>query len=188
MSSETPENLSAEAREALEGSRAAAACSPEQTLHLERSAFEAATAPPAAAPPVTPEAFQPAMVGEPFQEVPRTASVMVRSGPDTGARFALDRSPLYVGRAPDNGIVVHDPATSRRHARFELRGTDFLVVDLGSANGTLLENVRLVEQVLADGMVITMGQNEFVVSISQPDALLKDVEEEQGGEGRRDPV
>ena len=166
MSSETPENLSADESEAWEKSRTAAAPSGEQTLHLERSVIEAATAPPAAPPPVYPETFQPTMGMGTIAAVPRTASVMVRSGPDTGARFALETSPLYIGRAPDNGIVVNDPATSRRHARFEHRGQDFLVVDLGSANGTLVDNVRVVEQVLANSTVITMGQNEWVVSIS----------------------
>jgi ABC transport system ATP-binding/permease protein len=129
----------------------------------------AAPAPAAAAPTAPPDSvaqFQPTMVMGTFPAAPKTASIMVRSGPDTGAKFALETSPLYVGRAPDNGIVVNDPATSRRHARFEVRAQDFLVVDLGSANGTLVDGVRVVEQVLANGTVVTMGQNEFVVSIS----------------------
>lgn len=151
---------------------------PEQTLQLERSEMEAATAPPiapaAAAPPAPPappdlvDRDQRTMVLGTFPAAARVASVMVRSGPDTGAKFALESSPLYVGRAPDNGIVVNDPATSRRHARFEQRDQDFLVVDLGSANGTLVDGVRVVEKILTRGAVITMGQNEFVVSI-QPE-------------------
>jgi hypothetical protein len=137
-----------------------------ETLHLERSPLEAATA-PAPPPPAAPaDPFQRTMVMGTFPAAPRMASVTVRSGPDTGAKFALQTSPLYVGRAPDNGIVVNDPATSRRHARFELRGQDFVVVDLGSANGTLVDGARVVERVLASGAVITMGQNEFVVTIS----------------------
>jgi pSer/pThr/pTyr-binding forkhead associated (FHA) protein len=140
---------------------------PEQTLHLERSELEAAPAPPAPAPPAAPSGqYQPTMVMGAFPATPRKASVQVRSGPDSGARYALEASPIYIGRAPDNGIVVKDPATSRRHARFEMRGQDYLVVDLGSANGTLVDGKRVVELVLAAGAIITMGQNEFVVSIS----------------------
>ena len=137
-----------------------------ETLHLERSPREAAPPPAPPAPGPAADPYQRTMVMGTFPAAPKTASVMVRSGPDTGAKFALETSPLYVGRAPDNGIVVNDPATSRRHARFELRGQDFLIVDLGSANGTLVDGVRVVEKVLAGGAVITMGQNEFVVSIS----------------------
>jgi pSer/pThr/pTyr-binding forkhead associated (FHA) protein len=122
----------------------------ERTLHLERSALDASSGPPVTALPA---------------DAPG-ATVVARSGPDAGASFALRSSPLYVGRAPDNGVVVSDPATSRRHARFEQRGQDFLVVDLGSSNGTIVDGVRVVEQVLANGAVITMGQNEFVVTLS----------------------
>jgi pSer/pThr/pTyr-binding forkhead associated (FHA) protein len=169
MANEVPEHLTAEERAAWEKSLTAApppagaaptrptaappaARSAEQTLHLERSALEAIPA-------------ERTMVMGTFPAAPRVVSVTVRSGPDTGSRFALETSPLYIGRAPDNGITVNDPATSRRHARFEQRGQDFLVVDLGSANGTLVDGVRVVERVLADGSVITMGQNEFLVSI-----------------------
>jgi Inner membrane component of T3SS, cytoplasmic domain len=178
---EMPENLSEEEEEAREKSPTAGslptwwkphpadpppADAPPATLHLERSGMEAAVAPVPAAPPDSPAQYQPTMVMGTVPAPAQKASVMVRSGPDTGAKFALETSPLYVGRAPDNGIVVNDPATSRRHARFEMRAREFLVVDLGSANGTMVDGVRVVEQALADGTVITMGQNEFVVSIS----------------------
>jgi hypothetical protein len=142
---------------------------PEQTLHLERSPMEAGP-PPAPPLPAPPAAFagadQRTMVMGTFPAQPRKASLSVRSGPDTGAHFAIDSSPLYIGRAPDNGIAVNDPATSRRHARFEQRGQDYLVVDLGSANGTLVDGARVVEQVLLNGSVVTMGQNELVVTIT----------------------
>lgn len=159
--SEIPEHLTPEEKEAWEKSFGSLPtwgsygnpkltpppAEPQQTLHLERSPLAEAPAPAEVAPPDL------------------VVSVAVRSGPDTGASFALDTSPIYIGRAPDNGIVVNDPATSRRHARFEQRGQGFLVVDLGSANGTLVDGVRVVERLLGAGSVITMGQNEFVVSI-----------------------
>jgi pSer/pThr/pTyr-binding forkhead associated (FHA) protein len=130
----------------------------DQTLHLERSAIPSDQADPG-------EDRRTLVMGS-VAAAPLAVSLTVRSGPDTGARFAVEASPIYIGRAPDNGIVVNDPATSRRHARFERRGRDFLVVDLGSSNGTLVDGTRVVEEVLASGSVITMGQNELVVSIS----------------------
>ena len=169
---EIPEHLTPEEKEAWEkslgslptwGSSGNSKPTPpqpesQQTLHLERS-------PLAPGPPRALDPSEGPKVMDPIPAARRVVSVMVRSGPDTGASFALDTSPLYIGRAPDNGIVVSDPATSRRHARFEQRGQDFLVVDLGSANGTLVDGVRVVEHVLAAGSVMTMGQNEFVVSV-----------------------
>lgn len=137
---------------------------PAQTVHLERSAMAAQPAPPEHS-TVPAGWIEPTMVLGTFK-APRTAVVTVRSGPDTGRRFALDTSPLYVGRAPDNGVVVSDPTTSRRHARFESREGEFLVVDLGGSNGTLVDGARVVERVLVTGSVVTMGQNEFEVTIS----------------------
>ena len=136
---------------------------PAQTLHLERSPLEEAVPPPAA--PAAP-GYERTMVLGTFTAPPKLASLSVRSGPDTGAQFMIETSPLYIGRAPDNGVVVNDPATSRRHARFEVRGQDYLVVDLGSANGTLVDGARVVEQVLVSGSVVTMGQNQLLVTIS----------------------
>ena len=127
---------------------------PAQTVHLERSSLAAVGE------------IQPTMELGAFKAPARSAVVTVRSGPDTGRRFALDSSPLYVGRSPDNGVVVSDPTTSRRHARFERREGKFLVVDLGGSNGTLVDGTRVVEKVLVTGNIITMGQNEFEVTIS----------------------
>jgi hypothetical protein len=138
----------------------------EQTLHLERSPMEPDVARPADPPPPDPPDYQRTLVIGTRPAQPKRATVSIRSGPDIGAKFALETSPVYIGRAPDNAIVVSDPATSRRHARFEQRGPDYLVVDLGSANGTLVDGTRVVEQVLVTGSVVTMGQNELVVTIT----------------------
>ena len=163
--SETPEDRSAEEKEAappVVAQATPASRDPEQTLNLERSP-RADAATPSALPAA---GYERTTVMGAYPTQPKKASVSFRSGPDTGAKFAIDSSPLYIGRAPDNGVVVNDPATSRRHARFELRGQDYLVVDLGSANGTLVDGARVVEQVLVSGSVVTMGQNELVVTIS----------------------
>ncbi len=132
---------------------------PAQTVRLERSRM---AAPPGGIEPTT---VLGALEGA-GAAAERSAVVTVRSGPDTGRRFALDTSPLYVGRSSDNGVVVSDPTTSRRHARFEKREGEFLVVDLGGSNGTLVDGARVVEKVLVTGSVVTMGQNEFEVTIS----------------------
>lgn len=137
-----------------------APASPAQTVLLQRSRL---AAPPGGIQPTT---VLGALNGGAVAAAARSAVVTVRSGPDTGRRFALDTSPLYVGRSPDNGVVVSDPTTSRRHARFEKREGEFLVVDLGGSNGTLVDGARVVEKVLVTGSVVTMGQNEFEVTIT----------------------
>jgi pSer/pThr/pTyr-binding forkhead associated (FHA) protein len=48
---------------------------------------------------------------------------------------------MEVGRECD-GLLLADPQTSRRHALLELRGTDIVVEDLGSTNGTFLDGEK----------------------------------------------
>ncbi len=50
---------------------------------------------------------------------------------------------LLVGRRPDCGLVVDDPGVSWQHARFARKGNGYWLADLGSANGTELDGVRL---------------------------------------------
>jgi pSer/pThr/pTyr-binding forkhead associated (FHA) protein len=102
-----------------------------------------------------------------FPAAPPKAQLVIRSGPDAGATFLLGPEIAYLGRAKDNHLVVNDPATSRRHARFEVRERTFILVDLGSANGSAIDGVRVVlEQPLTDGCTIAIGQNVIEVSIS----------------------
>lgn len=58
----------------------------------------------------------------------------------------LTGSGLTVGRSADNGLVLGADAVSRRHLRVEWDGRSVQIVDLGSSNGTFLENERLAPQ------------------------------------------
>jgi two-component system cell cycle response regulator len=60
-----------------------------------------------------------------------------------GRCIKLDRLPLRVGRDPDNELVLADDGVSRRHARIEKHGGRAVLMDVGSTNGTLLNDVEL---------------------------------------------
>lgn len=69
----------------------------------------------------------------------------------------LDGSAVALGRSP-GGVRIDDPYASERHARIERGGTDWVLVDLGSTNGTFLNAVRLTEPAtLAAGDQIGIG-------------------------------
>lgn len=53
---------------------------------------------------------------------------------------------LTIGRGPDNDLVLAYDLTSRHHARITFDGANYYVVDLGSANGTYIADVRLSPQ------------------------------------------
>ena len=59
------------------------------------------------------------------------ALLVVRRGPDLGARFLLDQDVTVAGRHPAVDIFLDDVTVSRRHAEFSRQGTRFRVRDLG---------------------------------------------------------
>jgi predicted component of type VI protein secretion system len=58
-------------------------------------------------------------------------------GPDAGTTASLTGS-IEIGRGPAAGIALSDDQVSRRHARITARGDGALVEDLGSSNGTFV--------------------------------------------------
>jgi DNA-binding CsgD family transcriptional regulator len=64
-------------------------------------------------------------------------------GPIAGKRIDLTADEHTAGRSDQNDIVLNDPMASRVHAIFMRRGGVFLLEDLGSHNGTYVNDERL---------------------------------------------
>ncbi len=77
-----------------------------------------------------------------------SALLVVRRGPNAGARFLLDGERTTAGRRPDSDIFLDDVTVSRRHAEFLRREGRFVVRDVGSLNGTYVQRDRIEEAVL----------------------------------------
>jgi len=76
--------------------------------------------------------------------------------------FHLEGSPVSVGRAPGNALVIDDRRVSRRHAELERETGQWVIRDLGSTNGTAV-NGRLVRQAaLHDGDRLSIGGYEVI--------------------------
>lgn len=71
----------------------------------------------------------------------------------------LESQRITIGRGPENSICLPVSVVSRSQAEIIRLGNDFLLRDLGSTNGSFVNNVRMTEQVLADGDVIRFGNN-----------------------------
>jgi pSer/pThr/pTyr-binding forkhead associated (FHA) protein len=87
------------------------------------------------------------------------ALLTFETGPFAGRIIAVPSQMITVGRAPDNDVVVGDPATSGHHGRIDVRGGAFWVSDLGSTNGTLVNGEPVIEKQLSDGDLISIGQS-----------------------------
>lgn len=98
------------------------------------------------------------------------ALLVVRRGPDFGARFLLDQDSTVAGRHPAVDIFLDDVTVSRRHAEFSRSGTRFSVRDLGSLNGTYCAGTRIDSAVeLEDGVEVQVGKFKFTFFASRFD-------------------
>jgi diguanylate cyclase (GGDEF)-like protein len=80
------------------------------------------------------------------------------SGPSMGRRYTLSSSQItLIGRGGDCAILIEDNSVSRKHARIEPSGEGYVAVDLGSTNGTFVNDVPIQEHVLADGDYLRVG-------------------------------
>jgi hypothetical protein len=75
----------------------------------------------------------------------------------TGDRIVLGEETLTIGRLPSCDIPVPDPNVSRKHAEIRPSGNGYVVVDLGSTNGTPVNGTTVTERKLTDGDVIAVG-------------------------------
>jgi hypothetical protein len=78
-----------------------------------------------------------------------------------GRRVGLGEEPTAIGRAPDCEVVLTDPNVSRRHAEVRRQGLDYVVVDLGSTNGTRVNGLGVSERRLSDGDEISVGNTSL---------------------------
>ena len=78
-----------------------------------------------------------------------------------GKRFTLERQALLIGRTGECDIVVELDSVSRRHARIQREGLNIVVHDLGSTNGTYVNQIQIKSRVLSDGDQIKIGNAIF---------------------------
>ncbi|WP_150306488.1 FHA domain-containing protein [Planctomonas psychrotolerans] len=100
-----------------------------------------------------------------------SALLVVRRGPNAGARFLLDADVTTVGRHPNADIFLDDVTVSRRHAQFLRSGTSFQVKDLGSLNGTYFDGVRIDTALLSDGAEVQVGKFRLTFYASRQDLV-----------------
>jgi hypothetical protein len=99
-----------------------------------------------------------------------SALLVVRRGPNVGARFLLDADTTTVGRHPEADIFLDDVTVSRRHSEFLRDGLNFQVKDLGSLNGTYLNGERIVDTAnLADRAEVQVGKFRLTFYASRVD-------------------
>jgi len=100
--------------------------------------------------------------GQRVIELPRCALVVL-SGKERGRERVIAGDLFRVGKAPDNDLVLDDATVSRAHCEIIRETKGYLLRDLGSTNGTLLDGAEIKEAYLKPGAVITVGNVELKV-------------------------
>ncbi|MBW8863936.1 MAG: FHA domain-containing protein [Verrucomicrobia bacterium] len=86
----------------------------------------------------------------------------------TGRTMELTVERTTVGRVEENTFQITDSSVSSRHAEILLRGTDIVVRDLNSTNGTFINNEKISESVLQPGQTLRFGQVELKIDDGKP--------------------
>jgi signal transduction histidine kinase len=103
--------------------------------------------------------------------VPR---LIVIKGADEGKQFEMDGSVLAVGRDSMNQLRLHDTEVSRRHAEFRQVEGGYTLVDVGSANGTYVNNEAIENVLLHSGDQVRIGQTVLVYTAAVGDRPSSD--------------
>ena len=107
------------------------------------------------------------------------ARIVVQGDVQGEREFELTRVQSTIGRSPDNDIPIPDPEISRRHAQIVRQSNGYAIVDLGSTNGTFVNDVRVTELTpLQHGDLIRLGDAidvRFFQGHNQPTVVDKPV-------------
>jgi diguanylate cyclase (GGDEF)-like protein len=102
----------------------------------------------------------PAPVVDDASDLPLLMVLYVREGRRlVGRVLPLDASigEIFIGRTPDNALVLDDGSVSRRHASLSHGADGWTLRDLGSTNGSFVNGVKVREALLRDGDRVRVG-------------------------------
>ena len=100
------------------------------------------------------------------------------TGPLKDHRYEVDHR-ITIGRDASNDIVLPDPAVSLVHSEIYTERGHFFVKDLGSTNGTRVNNERVIGSILRDGDCLLLAKNKIRLEIPEmagqlPEETLRD--------------
>jgi hypothetical protein len=119
--------------------------------------------------------------------------ILMRDG-ETQIEYRITAHETIIGRTQDNDITISDDAVSRHHIRIISILGDCFMEDLGSANGTMLNQRLTKKSPLKDGDVLTIGRHHMKYVVTEGDVatdkedydktrlfLMKQLAEDDGG-------
>lgn len=106
--------------------------------------------------------------GDAYADPHRASAAVLRvlDGPDAGREYPIARGASVVGRERGCEVRLSDTMVSRRHARINV--TDVIeIVDLGSANGVMIDDMAVPRSILRSADVVQVGDTRLSVRLLQ---------------------
>jgi pilus assembly protein CpaF len=76
-----------------------------------------------------------------------------------------DKAEISIGRNGNNDIHINNLGASKKHARIFRRNGEYIIEDLKSTNGTLMNNENIVTAKLTGKDIVTIGKHNLYISI-----------------------
>ncbi len=110
--------------------------------------------------------------------------VTIQTGTQAGMQFRLDRPVLRIGRGSGSDVFLQDSQASRQHAEISQQGDQLFIRDLGSTNGTFVNNDRVTAtRLLNPGDQIRIGDTTLTCHVAAMPAATGDWESSVWDEG-----
>lgn len=97
------------------------------------------------------------------QKASQKAVLYMKHGPQAGKSFALDKTPILIGRDPQSDICINDPHVIDQHARIFTANNTYYLLDLGGEtviNGRIIHKISVI---LKPGDVVRLGKRSLFV-------------------------
>ena len=101
------------------------------------------------------------------------AKLVILSAGMTGRSHELKVDKTTIGRVEDNTFQIAEPSVSSHHCEVMLRGSEVVVRDLNSTNGTFIGGEKVTEAVLKPGQTMRLGQIEVRLESGEAPAPSK---------------
>ena len=109
------------------------------------------------------------------------ASLRILSGSLENQEIELTPDPMTVGRSASCNIKIVDAGVSSKHAKIWCEDGEYFLMDLGSTNGTFVNDKDVDRQQLSDGDTITFGMTKAQFNGDAPKARAAPARQEQRG-------
>ena len=94
----------------------------------------------------------------------------------------FEKATVTIGLMDDNDLVLSDDTVSRYHCKIYQEGNHYIVQDLGSTNGTFLNQIRIREAFLKPGNVLEMGNTKITFQPVDEEVVIQPTAEDRFGD------